>query len=69
MMIIFGFGCEKEEENLNPKCDDHDHDGDIDDEESSQVEWIREIAREHNVMQWTVNTPLQYSLGEMFWRS
>ena len=68
MMIVFGFGCEKEEEeNLNPKCDDDDDDGDVDCEKSSQ--WIREIAREHNVMQWTVNTPLQYSLGEKFWRS
>ena len=38
MMIVFGFGCEKEvEENLNPKCDDHD-DGDVDCEKSSQVE-------------------------------
>ena len=38
MMIIFGFGCEKEEEeNLNPKCDNDADDGD-NCEESSQVE-------------------------------
>ena len=46
LKVVFGFGCEKEgEEILNPKCDDHDDDIDVDCEMIMMILMMRNHLR------------------------